>query len=164
MAITPTYEALQTITLGTGTFSITFSNIPATYRDLSLVINGGRDTGTAGVQLRFNGDSGSNYRWLTGSGDGTNDYYVNSDSYQTFMPTGWYGNFNPTFTHLSVVEILEYASTDKFKTIFSRSNRAGQGVDFIGGNWASLTAINSIQVILGGSIAGTTVSLYGIEA
>lgn len=164
MPITQTYEALSTITLGTGTFSVNFSSIPSIYRDLRLVINGGRDTGTAGVQLRFNGDSGSNYRWQTGSGDGANDYYINSDSYQTFMPTGWYGNITTTFTHLSVVEILEYSSTDKFKTIFSRGNRAGQGVDFIGGNWASLNAINSIEVILGGSLPGTMLSLYGIEA
>lgn len=164
MAITPTYVALATTTLGTGTVTTVFSSIPSTYRDLALVINGGRDSGTAGVQIRFNNDTNSNYRWQTGSGDGTNDYYVNSDSYQTFIPAGWYGNITTAFTHLSVVEILEYSATDKFKTIFSRGNRAGQGVDFIGGNWASLSAVNRIDVITGTSLAGTTLSLYGIEA
>ena len=57
---TPTYTPLATVTLGTAASSVTFSSIPATYRDLILVVNA--TTSADGIpSLRFNGDSGNNY-------------------------------------------------------------------------------------------------------
>jgi hypothetical protein len=55
---TPTYTPLATVTLGTTAASVTFSSIPATYRDLIFVLSG--LGGSANITLRYNGDSGSN--------------------------------------------------------------------------------------------------------
>jgi hypothetical protein len=57
---TPTYIPLATVTLGSADSSVTFSSIPATYRDLILVLNGTRST-TSGVRARANADAGANY-------------------------------------------------------------------------------------------------------
>jgi hypothetical protein len=60
---TSTYTALANLTLGTAASSITFSNIPATYRDLILITSARSSTTATGVDaifLRYNSDTGSN--------------------------------------------------------------------------------------------------------
>ena len=53
---TPTYTPLATVTLGTSAASVTFSSIPATYRDLILIFDGtgSGSTGKAAVLDNFN--------------------------------------------------------------------------------------------------------------
>jgi hypothetical protein len=59
---TPTYTPLATVTLASTASSVTFSSIPATYRDLVVVHNNfGTVNNDANSNFRFNGDSGSNY-------------------------------------------------------------------------------------------------------
>jgi len=67
---TPTYTPLATVTLGSTAASVTFSSIPATYRDLILIITAQRTGSPVNVGMRFNGDSGSNYSsvFMTGTG------------------------------------------------------------------------------------------------
>jgi hypothetical protein len=55
---TSTYVALATTTLGATAASVTFSSIPATYRDLVLVYNG-TTSANIGVDVEFNGDTNS---------------------------------------------------------------------------------------------------------
>ena len=58
---TNTYVALDKVTVGTATSSVTFSSIPQGYTDLVLVINAKANTGGAiGLLFKFNGDSGTN--------------------------------------------------------------------------------------------------------
>ena len=40
MTVTPTYIPLATTTLGSASNSITFNSVPATYRDLIVIIDG----------------------------------------------------------------------------------------------------------------------------
>ena len=162
---TATYIALANTTATGGQSSITFSSIPNTYRDLVLVVNGGRESGTAGVQLRFNSDTGANYSWVTASGNGTSTFSVTQaveGSGNTYYAAGYYGNFTTTLEHLGIHHIMDYSATDKHKTILSRANRAAFGLDMVAGRWANTNAITSIQVILGGALSGTTLALYGI--
>jgi len=67
---TPTYTPLATVTLGSATSSVTFSSIPATYRDLILIFDGTR-TGNNNVQYRFNSDTGTNYSTVIAAGNGS---------------------------------------------------------------------------------------------
>jgi len=69
-----TYTPIATQTLGSSVSTVTFSSISGTYTDLVLIA---QPIASAGVdlELRFNGDSGSNYSCTQLSGDGSSPAY-----------------------------------------------------------------------------------------
>ena len=159
---TPTYTPLATVTLASSAASVTFSSIPATYRDLILVYNGTVNIGATSA-IRFNGDSGSNYNEVqmygVGSGSGTSS----SSSNQTSLNVGYPGT---GLTQISLA-ILDYSATDKHKTTLSRSDNAAVVTSAHAGRWASTSALTSISFSTTGVItyaAGSTFSLYGVIA
>ena len=160
---TNTYTALATVTLGGSDASITFASIPATYRDLVLVING-NTTGNADYGLRFNSDSGANYSFVYMGGNGTSTAGgTNSAETQVVLDAYfWRSSERSTL----VAQIMDYSATDKHKTVLSRNHVAGGGVDAFANRWANTAAITSIEarVSTGGQsfATGTTLSLYGI--
>lgn len=162
---TATWIALANTTVtGSAKADITFSNIPATYRDLVLVCNSGLDSGADQDQsLQFNGDTGSNYNvvimWGEGTAQGSQAY-----SNQTNLLLDFYASLTTALSNTTIVHIMDYAATDKHKTVLSRANRASAGVDAIAGRWASTSAITSIKYFANGRNlrVGSTVSLYGI--
>jgi hypothetical protein len=159
---TPTYTPLATVTLGTATGSVTFSSIPATYRDLILVLDGTR-TGNNNIQFRFNNDSATNYSWVVAAGNGSSaDSYTES---LTFIPVAAY--VLQTNTQLNTIfQIMDYSATDKHKTALGRFSQAGSSVSMVAGRWANTAAITSIRVFTGNNDfgTGTVMSLYGVIA
>jgi hypothetical protein len=153
---TPTYTPLATVTLGGTASSVTFSSIPATYRDLVLVVNG-KTSGNQSTGLRFNSDSGSNYsmvRMFTTS---------SSTSTTTFglLTTG-----DPTADTLSIAQIMDYSATDKHKTFLVRSNITANNTAAHAVRWADTDAITSVEVVAISTTwaVGTTFGLYGIAS
>jgi hypothetical protein len=65
---------------------------------------------------------------------------------------------------IQVIQFMDYAQTDKHKTVLMRTNRAGGGVSMIAGRWASTSAITSIVLAPDGGTfnTGSTFYLYGI--
>jgi hypothetical protein len=63
---------------------------------------------------------------------------------------------------------MDYSATDKHKTVLSRNNVAGGGVDAFANRWANTAAITSVEVRVstGGQFFATptTLSLYGVIA
>jgi len=158
---TQTYRPLATVTLGSSASSVTFSNIPATYRDLILVSNGKSGTGTeVSLLLRPNNDSGNGSRVLM-QGDGSSTLSI-ADS------AGIFGGFLPSSSSsnaVDIVNIMDYSATDKHKTILRR----GDAPAFTSAHafrWASTSAItNIVLIVTTQSIgAGSTFSLYGVIA
>jgi hypothetical protein len=157
---TPTYTPVATVTLGTAASSVTFSSIPATYRDLVLTFDGER-TLEGAIFFRLNGDSGSNYTRvfmhgngsITASGGGTDTsaelVYAGLDQ-----------------ENLTVTQIMDYSATDKHKTVLTRNNRPGGYVGAEANRYASTSAITSLQVLTASSTikAGSTFNLYGIAS
>jgi hypothetical protein len=162
---TNTYAALATVTLGGSDASITFASIPSTYRDLVLVING-NTTGNADFGLRFNSDSGANYSfvYMGGNGSGTSSGSNGSETQVVLDAYFWRSSERSTV----VAQIMDYSATDKHKTVLSRNNVAGGGVDAFASRWANTAAITSVEVRVstgGQSFAtGTTLSIYGIAS
>lgn len=156
---------LQNITLGSAAASVTFASIPTTgYRDLRLVITFTKVSTTNGARLTINSDTGSNYSQVVmyGNGssaasatDGPNYFYLND-----------YIAASTTEATLSTVDIMDYAVTDKHKSLLERGSRAGGSVAASAGRWASTSAITSVQVNTGGGTfaAGSTFALYGVVA
>ena len=166
------FESIATTTLGTNTASVTFSSIPATYTHLQIRFIA-RDTRAVlleGFVVQFNGDTAGNYSDHTLYGDGSSAGAFSNTS-PTFMSPYPIASANATASvfGISVVDILDYANTNKYKTIrvISGYDDDGQGgVQLSSGNWRNAAAITSITVLPG---IGTTISeyssfaLYGIK-
>lgn len=152
--------ALATTTLGSTATTVTFGSIPATYRDLRLVVSGTTTTGTVdALVLRLNGDTASNYSIVYATGDGTNA--TSSTQATTYAGMGVIG----TSQSVSTIDIMDYAQTDKHKALLGRGNTPGWGTRMIAGRWASTSAVTTILVYTEANLTfsiGTTLSLYGI--
>ena len=155
---TSTYVALATTTLSGGETEVTFSSIPATYRDLVLVIAGSSST-ASGLEAKINGstaDMSTVYMYGTGSGSGVSGSATGVAVIGQIDSSGG----------VSTTHFLDYSATDKHKTFLTRGNRAAGIVIAYANRWAQTAAINSVAMTMqAGSLnSGTVISLYGIEA
>jgi len=154
---TPTYTALANVTLGSSASSVTFSSIPATYRDLIFVFSGVVSAGGGEVvRITFNGDGNSaNYSAVFANGDGsTTSSGTNARRFGLM-----YASRSQT-----VASFMDYSATDKHKTYLSRTGGASNALEMIAGRWANTAAITSFQVFpdANGFASGSTLSLYGV--
>ena len=154
---TPARAPLATVTLGSSASSVTFSSIPATYRDLVVVIEGG-SSGTVVQLIYFNNDTGANYSSVRMFGNG-------STAGSEAVSSPRIGNSYSSST-LTKVQIMDYSATDKHKTYLARNDRAASIVIAEAGRWANTSAITSVKVqpTTGTYNSGTTVNLYGVIA
>jgi len=168
---TPTYTALATVTLGSSAASVTFSSIPATYRDLILVANFQMSANSSRTDFRLNGDTGGNYSDVNmgAVGSGTPGSAGRSNQTSSVLCGYAIGPRN-TFTNIATLQIMDYSATDKHKTSLSRygSGESSQGdVMASASRYANTAAITSLTVIdlFGATFqTGSTFSLYGIVA
>jgi hypothetical protein len=159
---TATYTPLATVTLGTATSTVTFSSIPATYRDLVMVINGSVASATE-FYYRFNADTGSNYSVVTAQGFGS----PTSGSFTTTRLVPWAPNnlvANQPF--VLTTSFMDYSATDKHKTSLHRIGGQAGGEPWVAmtaARWANTAAVNTILVEAGANFnIGATFSLYGV--
>lgn len=152
--------ALANITLGSSAATVTFGSIPATYRDLRLVI-GGSTSASAAFYIRLNADSGTNYNDVAMYGDGTT---AGSNS-RSNNSSGYIG-IADTAINTTTVDVMDYSATDKHKSWLSRGNAAGTRTESRAGRWANTAAVTSLMVATdtGTLTVGTVISLYGILA
>ena len=162
------YVALATTTLGTATATVTFSSIPATYRDLIVIATGRSNRASAAdlYLIRLNGSStGYSRVWMYGDGSTFNSFSDASLNelrpYALAGATAASGRFG--FLRM---QIMDYMATDKHKTVLIDEDAAqGNDVGRATYRWANTAAVNQISVspLLGTQLAiGTTISLYGI--
>jgi hypothetical protein len=165
---TPTYTALANITLGSSASSVTFSSIPATYRDLVLVANFQMSLGGSRTDFRLNGDTGGNYNDVSMSGYGSSSVGSNSRTSQTSsVLCGFSAGPLTTFSNIATLQLMDYSATDKHKTGLSRYGAAAGDVQASAHRYASTSAITSVAIVdLFGSsfVAGSTFALYGIAS
>ena len=164
------YDALATVTVGaTAVSSITFAGIPAGYKHLqirSTVLES--NDGVMG--FRFNSDTGNNYtiHELIGNGSAASAYAATS---QSNIGINYNYSASPVSNapSVAVVDILDYSSTSKNKTL-----RALCGVDYNGsgyvrldsGLWLNTGAITSIDIVAFSSKTFNQYSsfaLYGVK-
>lgn len=146
------------VTLASSQTVISFNNLPQTYRDLVLVIQGNQASNT-GCYITFNGDSASSYSWTRMWGDGSSAQSSSSFS-STFVYPGDIGPGNSSM----ITSVSEYSASDKHKAVLSRASDAAY-VFFTSARWASLAPVTSLTIT--GSQAfesGFTFTLYGVSA
>lgn len=172
-----TYEPIQTTTLGSAAASYTFSSIPSTYTDLVIIFSGQQDSVYSGrnLNIRFNGDSGTNYSSVQILAEGTGAY-TGADANQT----GCYGPLiNSTGTtsgpSVAIMNIQNYKNTSTYKTMinyggsastYSSGTNVGVWVGTNVSTWRNTAAITSVTVLSsnGNLTSGSTLTLYGIAA
>jgi len=156
---TATYKPLATVTLGSSAATVTFSNIPATYRDLIFIFQG-TSTGTVGdIIFRLNGDGGGNYSRVQTNNAGSGSNTGLNGFYPLYFGTGG-GNF--------ILNLMDYSATDKHKTALSRGNNPSLGfVTMMASRWANTAVVTTIALSIdsGASFAsGSTFNLYAVIA
>jgi hypothetical protein len=173
--VATSYESIQTVTLGSTQSTITFSSIPSTYKHLQiryLARCSRTDYTIATMLIRFNSDSSSNYAGHALYGNGSAAYAYGNGG-QTFGYAGAVVGANATANIFAggVIDILDYANTNKYKTTRSLAGvninaSSGDEVGLQSGLWQSTSAVNRIDFTLETSAnfnQYTTFALYGIK-
>ena len=166
------YESISTVTVGSGgSASFDFTSIPATYTHLQLrgiLRSNLAGSGITQTTFRFNSDTGSNYAYHNLIGNGSSSSAGAASSTTSIVLTNA-PQLSATANAFgfTIMDILDYANTNKYKTI-----RALHGADLNGsgqiilssGLWQSASAITSITVNPGGdAVQYTQFALYGIK-
>ena len=171
------YESIATVTVGAGgSSSISFTSIPSTYTHLQIRWLG-RGTATMAtgetISIRFNSDSTSgNYKshYLEGNGSAasagalsTNNYAVSYNMSGSNSTTGVFG--------AGIIDILDYTSTSKNKTLRNLGGYDNNGsgyIDFNSSLWLKTPeAINRIDLTVNFAVDNfaqySSFALYGIR-
>ena len=159
MPLPSTMTPIATNTLtATGT-TVTFSSVPQTYTDLTLIIAG--NVGTLdNNNISFNGDSGGNYSVTRMYGNGS-AAGSNRGSNLTAIQCGEIA----TSQSNDIIQILNYSNATTYKTLVHRSNNTSQFLKTSVGLWRNTAAITSVTIYCGGIYQiGTSFTLYGIKA
>jgi hypothetical protein len=164
------YESIATA-IGTGSSgTITFGSIPSGYKHLQIRSIQRVVSGNAYMKVQFNSDTGANYTYHQVFGLGSGSASADAGTSQTGAAaiTVTAGSLAANIYAVSVIDILDYGNTNKYKTL-----RALDGMDANGsgqvilnsGLWLNTAAINSISLVASAS-SFTTAShfaLYGIK-
>lgn len=172
------FDLLETVTVGAGgTTSISFTSVSSyasTYQHLqirAMVRNtstaGGTNSYGANGIIRFNGDSGTNYRthYLQGDGSGvySGDYTPVPGIYVQDLGGTWDSNTAGIYA-ASVVDILDPFESTKNKTV--RSLTGVRRIQLDSGFWNNTAAVNAITITQDGTAFKqySRFSLYGLKA
>ena len=155
---TSTYDLIASNVLTSSASSVTFSSIPATYRDLVLVVTLVASTNSTAL-VRFNSDSGSNYSYVRMQGNGSTATSASGSSLTSLWEQG--ADENP---NQYLLQIMDYSATDKHKTVLTRHNRPAAAVWGLASRWANNSAITSISFAAASGTynSGSSWYLYGI--
>jgi hypothetical protein len=176
---TNSYESIATVTVGAGgSSSVGFSSIPSTYKHLQLRITGRGNSSSSdrvSITVKVNSDTGTNYANHALGGDGSSAFAtqatsqgVGANNYMAGISaivgsTGLANSFG-----VSIVDILDYANTNKYKTLRSLAGQDQNGtsgrVSFVSGLWQSTSAITTLDLNLESGLWGqySSIALYGI--
>lgn len=166
------YESIASYSITTSTASVTFSSIPQTFTHLQLrTIGRTNRSGTDGADLFLKLNSsgtGFYHHILRGTGGGGADSYAGTD----YVLGGWGMAFTGSLAGanmfgVSVCDILDYANTNKNKTVRSLSgadlNGAGN-IALTSSLWNNTAAITSIEVLSNANLQQYShIALYGIK-
>lgn len=166
------YESIATVTVGAGGQStVSFTSIPGTYKHLQVrgIANNAETSGYNNQALQFNSDTSANYsvHYVSGNGSSaaasgqTSGTKINDIFRIPPTSSGIFGAF--------VIDILDYTSTTKNKTVRSLNGGDSNGSGWIGlhsGLWYKTPeAITSMTFISSSGNFGqySSFALYGIK-
>lgn len=173
LAGNPVYEPgamfhIASATLTSGT-SYTFTNIPSNFKHLQLRMVAADDRGTAysGNSVFLNNDTAANYSYHSFGWQPSSAQYYGQANYNGLEVTGVGSSPGARFA-TAVIDILDYASTSKYKTIKATDSQLISTYAFVGFQsalWRSTDAVTSLKFQNAASNfrTGSHVALYGIK-
>jgi len=169
--VTNSYESIATTTLSSTQTTIAFTSIPATFKHLQVrgIARGTYSSTNLNLCIQFNSDTTNSYTYHQLLGDGSSAT-ASGGVVQAFGFAGRIAQASATASAFggSVIDVLDYANTNKYKTI-----RALGGYDANGNGYSTLMssvyiktdAVTSIQIFgnLGDLVQYSSFALYGIK-
>jgi hypothetical protein len=156
---TPIYST----TLSATATSVILSNIPTTFTDLVLVVDGSFSSEDY-LNLQFNGDTSTSYSDLPFRGNGSSAS-AGAASSRAFIWTNTQASANSRFMCRS--NIQNYSNPNINKSVVSRADSTTGFVAVNVGTWRKTEPITSIRVysLSGNNFnVGSTFTIYGIKA
>lgn len=157
------FELISTTVLSSANSSISFTGIPNTYKHLQIRMVAKTTDLNTQAWLRINGVSSATYsqHYLDGNGSSvSSNGTANTDRI-------WFANTNTTYFAPCIIDILDYASTTKNKSIRAFSGYINaDGVRLTSGMLVSTSAITSLTILNSQSnnfSVGSRFSLYGVK-
>ena len=163
------FESIATTTVGDGgTATVTFSFISSTYTHLQLRCSFLSSTNGGAIIIQLNSDTGSNYanHIIYGNGSSaSSSARVNvSEMYMQGFAIAVPNTTTPT---VGIIDFLDYASTNKFKTLRGLAGFDANGSGELGlssGLWRNTNAITSVKITQNGTFGQYShFALYGIK-
>jgi len=116
---TNTHVALDKVTVGSATNTITFTSIPQGYTDLVMVGSVIPSGSGLSPQSRINSDSGNNYSRTVLAGNGSSASSSRGSNNSSFY---WYENNSPATGSPTpyIIQFMNYSNTSTYKTILGR--------------------------------------------
>ena len=171
-AFIPTaFQSIATLNGDGSSFEYTFTSIPSTFQHLQIRCFMNANNTSAAINLRLNGDTGSNYTRQRLISPRTTPTAVVGTTLSQMPMLGNAGLPTVSLTYgVSIIDILDYANTNKYKVVRylsgQDSNTSG-GVDIGSGLWTSTSAITSITIKTNDSgqplNTASHIALYGIK-
>ena len=171
-AVPGTYESIATVTVGSGGSSeINFTSIPSTYTHLQIRLIGRITDSATEIRVKFNDDTNTaNYFWHELYGTGSSVGASSQTSGGTPLRTMYWGGLPATANIFGagVMDILDYASTNKNKVLRMLSGYDTNGAGYLhldSGLWMSLNAITKITLYPPSTTLAqySQFALYGIK-
>ena len=171
------YYALATVTVPSGgVSSVTFAGVPTGFKHLQLRVVGQTSRGTYGndqMTMRINGDTGSNYSSHILTGDGANASASAASAQSSINLSYKLGTTTSSAFGAFIIDVLDYGSISKNKTIRSlagvdiNGTIAGYGgeVQLSSGAWYSTSAVTSLTFTPTNAnfTQHTQFALYGVK-
>ena len=176
-SVSSDFESISTITVGTdGAANVEFTSIPSTYTHLQIRISAQSNRGTFGSDYNnttLNNDTGSNYARHTLGGDGSTAFSGGTAN-GSYISGGVCGTSTGGTFGVSIIEILDYANANKYKTTRVLSGNDLNGsvggypgeVYMLAGLWTNTNPITSIKFVPNSGTLytqHTKFALYGIR-
>ena len=164
VAAASSYESIATSSVGAGGVTyVEFTSIPSTYTHLQIRMRS-KTTNSGDINFRFNSDTGNNYTSHGLFGDGSSASVITP----YIGTSSGYVGYSPSINSGAVIDVLDYSSTSKYKTVRTLFGNDNNGSGYIMLNssvWMSTSAISTIRILVG---AGTLeqyshFALYGIK-
>ena len=167
------FESIATVSVGSGgAANVEFTSIPATYTHLQIRILARGTNASASIyqKIQFNSDTSSIYadHYLLGDGASAS---AGASINAAFIGVGSTTGASATASIFGtiIVDVLDYANTNKFKTIRNLEgfdvNGSGGFVMLTSGLYRSTSAITSIKLTpsAGNYAQYSSFALYGIR-
>jgi hypothetical protein len=170
------FEQIASTVVSSPVSSVTFSSIPATYKHLQIRTmskDSGTGTGFPNIVASLNGDTTyTNYRshYLQGNGSTGGAGTVQASGYYCLIGNVVTSNAGrANMFSGSVIDILDYAQTSKYKTVrtlFGEDVNGSGEVGIVSSVWMDTDAVYSVAISLQAGtnfVQYSSFALYGIN-